>query len=235
MIRGALLMMDALGFKGIWDRRDANDVIETLQKLQTELQEHCANYLAQSGPGRHRMTDYRVEFLSDTVVIGVSVMAESAVRDIVPVLLACRLASRLMRSAASAKVPLAYRGCLALGDFRMDGSFIIGPAVDEAAEAMNAAEGAFVWLAESAFASSLWAVRNRTGDELMLVEYDVPLKGGNSYRTLAVSPFERTTPAAERKLIATSIEGTFGDSRTVDRMLKRQKTSQFLQHAATLD
>jgi hypothetical protein len=52
---------------------------------------------------------------------------------------------------------LVLRGCISFGPHICDGNFIIGPAVDEAAEYMNIAEGAFVWLlpnAEAIFVKS---------------------------------------------------------------------------------
>ena len=45
---------------------------------------------------------------------------------------------------------LAYRGCIAFGEFDMEEGFVIGGAVDEAAEHMEKAEGAFIWCAPSA-------------------------------------------------------------------------------------
>jgi hypothetical protein len=46
--------------------------------------------------------------------------------------------------------PLVLRGCISFGEHLSEGNFIAGPAVDEAAEYMNMAEGAFIWLLPSA-------------------------------------------------------------------------------------
>jgi hypothetical protein len=46
--------------------------------------------------------------------------------------------------------PLVLRGCISYGEHMSEGNFIAGPAVDDAAEYMNVAEGAFIWLHPSA-------------------------------------------------------------------------------------
>jgi hypothetical protein len=76
----------------------------------------------------------------------------------------------------------------AVGEFEIDYPFILGPAIDEAAAHHESAEAAVVWLAPSARNS--WEahpfMRDHPGP---LCAQRIPLKGGSSYETYAVSPF----------------------------------------------
>lgn len=43
-------------------------------------------------------------------------------------------------------MPLPLRGCISFGRHLCDGNFVVGPAVDQAAEYMNEPDGAFIWV-----------------------------------------------------------------------------------------
>jgi hypothetical protein len=106
--------------------------------------------------GERVVSRMAIRFLSDTIVVGLTTMSEEEwCRNLQPsddvlqsmtVAIACHVASELMHEAAISAPPLAYRGCVAYGDFEIDGPFIIGEAVDRAATAINLAQGAFVWM-----------------------------------------------------------------------------------------
>jgi hypothetical protein len=97
-------------------------------------------------------------------------------------------AAYVMRKAAQTDRPLVYRGVVNFGRMVMSGDgFLLGPCVDEVAEAYETAEGAFIWLMPAAdrleaheYEPHVW----RT----MAFEYDVPLKGGRTIRTLVGDP-----------------------------------------------
>ncbi|HEY6909514.1 MAG TPA: hypothetical protein VI356_09105 [Myxococcales bacterium] len=123
---------------------------------------------------------------------------------VMPILLdmVCQALSYVARKAAQEIRPLVYRGTVAAGKLLTDGSFIIGPAVDEAAELMNVAEGAFIWCAPSALAIP---APNHKPDvwSTYAVRYSVPLKGGTSFETITVAPFADTGASPERSAIRT--------------------------------
>jgi hypothetical protein len=103
---------------------------------------------AVANPG-NQLASLDVAFFSDTIVLGVSSKsAEQLARVGVPssfhwsMLVACRFANAIQRAAAFQPPALAYRGCITYGKFDVQGNFLIGPAIDEAAELMGRAQGA---------------------------------------------------------------------------------------------
>jgi hypothetical protein len=114
------------------------------------------------------------------------------------------------------------------GDLLVDGSFLLGRAVDDVAEYYEAAEGAFVWLMPSAdrldaapYPPNAW--------DTMAFKYGVPLKGGRVIATTAISPFVDTLEVEERRRIRSGYEAAMESSR-VDVTVKRQNTLRFLDH-----
>ena len=91
----------------------------------------------------------RVLFLSDTLVVGVD--APQAEKLLPPdkgrlIHAACMVAQKVAMDLLDMQPPLASRGCATFGRFDMAGNFLIGPAVDEAAELHELADGAFLWI-----------------------------------------------------------------------------------------
>ena len=154
-----------------------------------------------------------------------------------PILLdvVCEAVTYMMRKAAQQVPPLVYRGVVAAGELALDGdgAFLVGPAIDEAAELMQLAQGAFVWLAPSARAiptphhpPDWWAT--------MGALYPVPLKQGGAFNTIALSPYIEnpnidTITADERRQIRAGYEKAMSDLR-IDVQLKRQNTLRFLDY-----
>jgi hypothetical protein len=146
-------LLDILGFKGIWNQHDPRAVLAQMKHLRAQ---------ALPLPG-HRKTGvllrdegfrHDVKFISDTVVIVVTLShSEIPERFLYRALhSACLIAGDIIDEAASGTPAFALRGCLAAGALRIDGNFVIGPAVDEAAHWFEQAEGAFFWLTDSAMA-----------------------------------------------------------------------------------
>lgn len=132
---------------------------------------------------------------------------------------------------------LAFRGAISFGDFEVDheGRFIVGEAVDDAAEHHELAQGAFVWLAPRAlevFLAEDQSLGKRAGEPPSvwpehLIRYDVPLKGGLSFETYAVSPFGAAKSHDECDAVRDRILSSFKGG-SLDVALKRQLTQRFL-------
>ena len=151
MQEGAFALLDCLGFKGVWRRvTDADQIVSKFQEIASRQDTVLAGFL--SG---HRSDDkqkLQVAFLSDSVAIGLRFeegQENPHLRGFV-VAYIVSIVNELIRRFALDPIPLALRGCVTYGQFRMEGNLIVGPAVDEAAEFHSAPQGAFVWLAPAA-------------------------------------------------------------------------------------
>jgi len=246
MHTGSVAIFDALGFKGIWRRHAPDRVIARLQSLEKAGNEMIDRDVGGSrerliaDPG-NAMASCRLSMLSDTVVLALGtkpaevLTAQGNAPDVArgwAVMVAARFASWIMRNAALAEPAFVYRGCIAHGEFILEENFMVGPAVDQAAEAMNSAQGGFVWLTPSARsefeAAYILNLRASPLGMYPLVPCDVPLKGGDVYGTYAVSPFDefgKSSPA-ERGPLLERIMATFGGGLEVE--IKAQNTRRFL-------
>jgi len=247
---GALAMFDALGFKGIWKREgvDPDGVIDKLRRLQKDVNEKLQADFAGDLQGTLNSNEKILEsvafsFLSDTIVLGISTKPGFG-EDIGPsykhdyyleegptiaLLTATSFVANTLRQATATAPHLAYRGCIAYGQFALDDRFIVGPAVDEAAENMDRAQGAFVWLTPSA---SDVLSRGRVPAGLQgtaLVPYSVPMKGGDTFATSVVSPLHLAGSREKAIDLTGRILGTFSGG--LDVAIKRQNTERFLRAA----
>jgi hypothetical protein len=161
---GVVSIIDALGFKGIWKRtpedpaaamRTLGVVTSVASNVRTYLESALVPALRATAQGRPPAIS--VVWLSDSIVIAAELPEEAegetdGGEEFQTVLLdmVCQAAGYVLRMAAQADPPLVYRGAVAAGLLLVEGGFLIGPAVDEAAELMGLADGAFVWLAASA-------------------------------------------------------------------------------------
>jgi hypothetical protein len=244
MPRGAFVMLDVLGFKGIWRREDPSLVLAKLVTIAARAKLYAEARL--QGPGMIPLRGtlrFEVSMLSDTIAGGIS-LEEAAVEaaaqpfgskaalgglEGLSVKVAGDFASEVVRAAADGPIPLALRGAIAFGQFMMQAQSMLGPAVDEAAECEKLAEAAIVYCAPSAL-QVLEELRAplRPGP---FVHWGVPLRGGRAYETFAVAPWDRDADVTST--VWTAIKDTF-DRRRMDVELKRQRTQQFLRHAQAL-
>jgi hypothetical protein len=235
MKRGALAMFDALGFKGIWTRPELRDEPEKVIAKLEDLLKHANSELALTRDELRTLGEKmgaRVEvdaiLLSDTVAIGAWAESGGAKAaspekcNWASLFVASWLTSSVLAHAARAPAPLAYRGCIAFGDFAIHERFI-------AAEAMDMADAALVWLAPTARRILHDAIRveKKVATEPLLCTHSVPMKGGGTYRTWVVSPFDRLDSQEERDTYLTSVLATFVSDR-IDIQIKRQNTAAFL-------
>ena len=226
MPTGAVVMIDALGFKGIWNRIDPEKAVAKMRSMQMKARE---------GVSLHEHTaSSSSAFLSDTIVFGIaptSLFESAGARNASTILLAAFHVLDVIGLALQDEPLLSYRGCITFGSFLIDGSFVIGAAVDEAAEHYEQAEGAFVWLAPSARA--VWDVAKRRLDppDTHIVPYAIPLKGGARYQSYAVSPFDTAAESDERQSVRSKLLSTFDvgqGSTSLAVQIKRQNTEKFL-------
>jgi hypothetical protein len=231
MRRGAIALLDALGFKGIWKHHEwtPEQVIDKLQRAlqkQTKFQANVSEVLEQNVGIRLP----RFHFLSDTVVV----VAESAEGqseepdDLVGWL--CTYVQRFLVDMLDVEDQpcLAYRGAVTYGEFVIEPPFILGEAVDEAAEAERLAEGAFVWLCPSALDYFFEVPDDEHLTDLMPFRFPVPMKGGQNFETIVIPPFrlDPLAPCPTEQEAMAGLQSAFRmPSRKVDVQIKFQNTS----------
>ena len=255
MKRGAVALLDALGFKGIWRDHSSGDVLAALRsvaKFASEAGEIAAEALSEVS----EFSDVKVEVsaFSDTLLI----TATTDQRPDKPPLpqdaydqwstIAEISAVAMVGSVSPILVPpLLYRGAIAFGEFEVsEGRFYVGPAIDEAAEFESIADGAFVCLTPSAMRLILGE-----GDGFLIKGWPVPLKNGQTYVTDVVNPLrhvrgpdfltmakrvarDEASPQDDPTLWLTNrILNVFGSSK-LDLVLKRQHTEALLNRARQL-
>jgi hypothetical protein len=208
---GAVLMIDALGFKDVWER-EGNDVSpQVLAKM------HAMRKVTERDHEVHdTLVATKATFLSDSVVVGIGArepVRKSATRDAMAVFQAACRALWMTTVALEREPRLAYRGCITFGRFEIDGPFILGPAIDEAAKWHDGADGAFVWLSPSA--ETVWQATPPQPDHArILMPYAVPIKGGRDCgdceaRTHVVSPLDPDLPPEAQRESAKRLLATF--------------------------
>jgi hypothetical protein len=136
-----------------------------------------------------------------------------------------KLVGYAIRSAAGAPFPMVLRGVVTVGQAAVtDDNVYLGPAINEAAELYEKAQGAFVWLSPDA---------NDVSDvdlERALVPYPVPLKGGQVLETSVVNPYIAAIPRSNfGEPIRAGMEVAMAGDR-IDIAVKRQNTMRFLDY-----
>jgi hypothetical protein len=247
-VTGAFALLDTLGFKGIWKSRTRTQVLATMRRLraivdraQRDTERDYQQFLDDLAPP----TDWvmcEVMFVSDSLFVGTWHHIEANSRlwsepdpldHRAAISLATYLCSHVIREALADEVtPLKFRGVLTYGQFYMSPSdgFVVGPAVDEVATLERAAEGAFVWLTESALS------RYPSAKRCWGHAYAVPLKNAQTIDTFVIHPFGPTPvlskepPDVNARLLAKLIEDApTGSSQDVH--VKINNVRAFYKHA----
>lgn len=242
MLVGAVAFLDALGFKGIWKRHANSEqaVLDKLANLEARLAE-VGNGIAKKfpedaaalGASLPAKLHVRTLFVSDSIFITAGLQgSQGPAVDTMCVGIVASLAALAMFLGTEGIVPLAYRGAISFGRYlvHQDRSFVVGPAVDEAAQAEAFAQGAFVWLTPSA----------RDAIERLptpvppphLVEYDIPLKGLGSFSTYSVNPLKTNffSPSDKQVFLAQLTRAM--DSPSLDVVLKQDNTLFFYEETS---
>lgn len=245
--KGAVAMMDALGFRGIWKRVELLALLKNLEVLEKVLSVDVDELCRSIGFAKPVV---EVRFLSDTVLFTVAhdlpftsregESPETETGPVVPIApfsveVAAAFAALLQARAASSSVPLAFRGAIGFGEYFVKDNYLIGPAIDEVALAHQVANGALVFLLPSASAAlRLYPESLRDRGVLrtaMIPDYRVPLKRLRWLRRAVVNPlgFPSLRPDVSDRILA-----TFGNPSPLSSIWwKRRATEHFLK-AATL-
>jgi hypothetical protein len=239
---GAVVLLDALGFKGIWNRFDPKVVIEQLKKLKREG-------LRLVGDNRTGVLlldetfEHTVRCISDTIIVAVTIRgsASPGYPDRLvhrAMLSAVLIASHLMDSALDGIPPFLFRGCMAAGRMNIDGDFMIGPAVDEAAGFFEQSDGPFFWMAPSAlhivdeYAETFF---DRI-EPIYMIRYPVPMKNGTTMPTLVHHYFGLGLTLNHDKWVLTrqKLIQAFGTELRQDIVRKRHNAVAFLDHVSQI-
>jgi hypothetical protein len=145
---------------------------------------------------------FHLRLLSDTVVLSIQYEAATNSHGAEPderqknllVSVACECASVLARLFIDNEMPLPLRGCISFGRHLCEGNFVIGPAVDQAAEYMNEPEGAFIWVLpgvaerDSAFRTRALAIMDLPKETVMAAHAVVAERGAEGISHLLKHP-----------------------------------------------
>lgn len=152
MREGAFALIDCLGFKGIWKRAEPEKVLAKLRLVEEAIKSSLTrfpNMLTQI-ENVPRLKPHCC-LLSDTVAISMQFEEDQEFEfgyreEAFLTYIVCGAVIEILDLFLVSDPALILRGCITYGEHLSEGNFIVGPAVDEAAEHMNIAEGAFVWL-----------------------------------------------------------------------------------------
>lgn len=229
---GYVVMMDILGWKGIWRDHTIPKIQEVINRIRLSTHVHTAsthNYPIM-GLGMQSI------FLSDTLVIGLwdrpqygPAGSSHGMHNVRTRLWG--VVANIIKDCASSSPGLAFRGAISAGEFLFDENLLLGPAVDAAGSLMNAADGAFVWMPpppEPDPEKSPHALHYSEFTHNFL-EYDIPLCAGGTVRGFALNPFVGAPTKPEMEPIHRGILRTFDRGVTDPRVLrKKQNTEAFL-------
>jgi hypothetical protein len=230
MRKRAFVMLDALGFKGIWKKHKPSVVLYKMNSIKAAIDDDLkrARLKGVYKDSASVLRKVSTSFLSDTIIIEVQTkplpgMSEEITNGLA-ILIAMLRASAIIQTAVETEPRLLYRGTAAFGRCTKMRDFVIGPAVDEVAATMNLAQGALVWLAPSAI--PVWKAGQLVPEPNPLVPYAVPLKNGDRLDSLVL---DATTlmSRAEADAFTANVDAAF-DSPVLDHQVKRQNTLRFL-------
>ena len=273
MQQGAFALIDCLGFKGIWKRTDQALLLKKLKSIMQRIHPQIM-----AGLPFHLLRRTFIitpSLLSDSVAISLRYEDNISADDTDEqkakkkrvkrreksylVWLLCASTIKVLDLYLKGEPSLVLRGCITYGQYEHDitetGSFIVGPAVDDAANYSEISQGSFVWLHPEAAALYRSAVRYQQetikmlydkGDNpellegskkslrepLMVDSYDMPLKeeGGGPLRCAVINPFAFHETEEERQAVFYAYEKAMSGNK-LDVMLKRQHTQDFLERA----
>lgn len=160
---GVIILIDALGTKGIWKGQDSGEILKKWTRFNKNIQDSVI-----SGLGSNN--DVSFASFSDTIVITASsANIERTLRDVSDF-----LSDHIIESMI---IGMPIRGCFSVGEFYKDKQLIIGPAIDEAAAYYTLPQ----WIGISASPSANIIIEkmykkdpNSTG--FLFQKCDIPLK-----------------------------------------------------------
>ena len=221
MKTGAVALIDALGFRGIWRRHNPDDVLAFLTNVKTWFEERIKTQFE-----RQPWMQCSTTFLSDTIAVSMSLSETVENREAMSVIYLGDVLSWVLDRVLRSEMPLAYRGAIAFGDFELSQHFLIGPAIDQAAAAYELAQSATIWVTPKANEQVAQWLRNQPRNT-HLVKFDVPLKGGEVFSTYTISPLEQAADVNDANYLLRNLVQTFS-TETIDVAVKRQNTLRHL-------
>jgi hypothetical protein len=243
---GSIVILDALGFKGIWRKHSVDLIARRLRDARGIADRAIVkvkNWIANTEPADKAGMTCEVHVISDTVIF--AVLAKSLESDTLSIQARdetmCAKAACVATATTFAGVflgemmrddpPIVFRGCVSCGDMLIDGPILLGPAVDDAAEKSQLADGGFVWCTSSACKLLSW---DHTETQILLhrvptFEYEVPLRSGGRYKTRVVNPFHHMPKGSHSGMIVRTL-ATF-DDQSLDVEVKKQNTEAMLKAA----
>lgn len=235
MKNGAFALIDCLGFKGLW-KNGHEQLLSKLRLVKNSMLEGLQAFSKSPNHSLHFNPDYftpEVRLLSDTVAI--SLTSSKNENDPFSDLLAIAAIIQAVIDLFLENEPqLLLRGCITHGKHHIEDNFLIGPAVDEAAEYMDSAQGAFVWFLPNAatIIESTLAFMEKDRDMIfsflnaMCPSYQVPIKGGHYLDTRVINPIINKSPEVAGRLM--EVCAKVMDVNKMDVWMKRQHTLEFL-------
>lgn len=217
MQKGAVALIDALGFRGIWSRHTPDAVLSEMKSVKSWFETRITEQFS-TQPDFH----CDVAFLSDTIAISMAYKGgPEQHRQALCVLYLGDVISWVLDRVLRSEIPFAYRGAIAIGEYEVSPHFLIGNAIDEAAAACELAQGAIIWLTPAAREQVTEWLSLQPGTHM--VKFDVPLKGGDTFNTYTLSPLEQARDVNDAGLITNNLLATFSNP-SIDVAVKRQNT-----------
>lgn len=246
MKEGAFAIIDCLGFKGVWNKyeNELDQLIKQLSAISRNAEQSVLDHIYPPGvPADDIQYDVKVRVLSDTVAISYTSISGINIPKYQLVSMTNAI-KHIMDSFIKELPHLPFRGCITYGQHVIEENFLVGPAVNEAAEYHEKAQGSFVWLLPSASAvvdeffesmsiqSGEYGKVMRQRLNLICPEYPVPMKDGQHLTTRVVSPLYQKQDAEIDELIELYSKAMSGGN--LDVWIKREQTLKFLDHCKTL-
>lgn len=177
---GFIVLLDALGTRGIWTVDDPQRVLQSRLRLKDFINRSFIDFKVttplgeDNEPSSREMAEVklRTRFLSDTVIV--SIVPSTSVDMMILLAAIARLIGALFAEAVRDGV--LYRGAISAGKFYSSEDILIGPAVDEAADWAYRGDWAGVMLTPSAERITREAVGGDRQHPFGLVHWDVPVK-----------------------------------------------------------
>lgn len=172
MKTGVIAFLDILGFKGIWQHRSEQEIVDMLLEIPELVKE---TYKAPSpDKGWPKVDEPSITLLSDTIII----TFESAEATTLWVM--CAIINAILRHLLEQRI--FARGAIGWGDYTQDGTLFIGPAIDDVAMWYEAANWIGVITTPKTnymidrFPRSPFVINGHKVDPF--IKYDVPMKSG---------------------------------------------------------
>jgi len=235
MKNGAFALIDCLGFKGLW-KNGHEQLLSKLRLVKTSVREGLQVFFKNPNHPLHFNPDFftpEVRLLSDTVAISLT-NRKKEIDPFIDLLAIAATTQAVVDLFLENEPHLLLRGCITHGMHIIEENFLIGPAVDETAEYMDSAQGAFVWFLPNAatIIEVTLASMKKDNDvifsflDVMCPPYRVPIKAGHHLDTRVINPIINKSPEVAGRLMEVCAKAM--DVNKMDVWIKRQHTLKFL-------